>query len=78
MMVTTIQLSHDLKETLNRMKKTKKESYEEIIIQLVDTIEKQKRQERQLLVEGCKEMADESLKITKEFETIEGDLDWEW
>ena len=77
-MVTTIQLSHDLKETLNRMKRTQRESYEEIIIHLVDTLEKQKRQQEQLLIEGYKEMAEESLKITKEFEAIEEDFDWEW
>ena len=78
MMVTTIQLSHDLKETLNRMKKTRKESYEEIIIKMVDNIEKQKRQQEQLLIESCKEMAENSLNITKEFEAIEEDFDWEW
>ena len=77
-MVTTIQLSHDLKETLNRMKKTRKESYEEIIIKMVDNIEKQKRQQEQLLIESCKEMAENSLNITKEFEAIEEDFDWEW
>jgi hypothetical protein len=33
---------------------------------------------RKLLIEGCKEMAEESLKITKEFEAIEEDFDWEW
>jgi len=30
------------------------------------------------LIEGCKEMAKENLKITKEFEAIEEDFDWEW
>jgi len=31
-----------------------------------------------LLIEGAKETAEESLKITKEFEAIENDFDWEW
>ena len=31
-----------------------------------------------LLIEGYKEMAEESLKIAKEFEAIENLKDWEW
>ena len=31
-----------------------------------------------LLIEGYKEMAEESLRITKEFEGIESLDDWEW
>jgi len=31
-----------------------------------------------LMIEGCIEMAEESLKITKEFEAIDEDFDWEW
>jgi hypothetical protein len=30
------------------------------------------------MIEGCKEMAEENLKITKEFEAIEDLDDWEW
>ncbi len=30
------------------------------------------------MIEGAKETAEESLKITKEFEAIEEDFDWEW
>ncbi|MBI2629634.1 hypothetical protein HYW76_00875 [Candidatus Pacearchaeota archaeon] len=38
--------------------------------------EKCKREQEQLLIEGYKEMAEESLKITKEFEAIENlDID---
>ena len=37
-----------------------------------------KKKQRELLIEGCKEMAEESIKITKEFEAIEEDFDWEW
>ncbi|MEK6898792.1 MAG: hypothetical protein AABW79_01715 [Nanoarchaeota archaeon] len=38
------------------------------------TAEKQK----ELLIEGYKEMVEENLKIEKEFERIEEDFDWEW
>lgn len=35
-------------------------------------------EEEQFLIEGCKSMLDENLRITEEFEDIE-DLDkWEW
>lgn len=35
-------------------------------------------EQKELLIEGCNEMAEESLKITKEFEAIENLEDWEW
>mgnify|MGYP001561687754 FL=1 len=76
-MVTTIQLNENVKKELDRLK-TNKESYEEIIINLLKSVEKCKREQEDLLIEGYKEMAEESLKITKEFEAIEEDFDWEW
>jgi len=76
-MVTTIQLNENVKNALDRMK-SNKETYEEIIVNLMKTAEKCKREQEQLLIEGYKEMAEESLKITKEFEAIEEDFDWEW
>jgi hypothetical protein len=76
-MVTTIQLNENVKNALDRMKNNK-ETYEEVILNLMKTVEKYKREQEELLIEGCKVMAKESLKITKEFEAIE-DLDyWEW
>jgi len=76
-MVTTIQLNEDVKIALDRMK-TNKETYEEVILNLMNFFEEQKRKQEKLLVEGCKVMADDSLKITKEFEAIENLDDWEW
>ena len=75
-MVTTIQLNENVKKELDRLK-TNKESYEEIIINLLKSVEKCKREQEDLLIEGYKEMAEESLKITKEFEAIQQDFDWE-
>ncbi len=75
-MITTIQLDKKVKKALDRMKGTGKETYEEVIIKMMDILEQQKRKQTQLLIEGCKEMAQESLKITKEFEAIEEG--WEW
>jgi hypothetical protein len=39
--------------------------------------EKIKRNQEKLMIEGCKEMAEENLKITREFEAIENLDDWE-
>ncbi len=76
-MVTTIQLNEDVKKILDRLK-TGKETYEEVILKLMEIAEKYKREQEQLLIEGCKEMAEENLKITKEFEAIEDLSKWEW
>ena len=76
-MVTSIQLNENVKNALDRMK-TNKETYEEVIINLMKVAEKQKREQEQLLIEGYKEMAKENLKIEKEFEAIEDFRDWEW
>ena len=76
-MVTTIQLNEDVKMALDKIK-SKKETYEQVIVNLMDLAEKCKRKQEDLLIEGYKEMAEESLKISKEFEAIEEDFDWEW
>lgn len=76
-MVTTIQLNEDVKKALDRLK-SNKETYEQVILNLMKTAEKCKREQEHLLIEGCKVMAKESLKITKEFESIENLDNWEW
>ena len=76
-MVTTIQLDETVKKNLDRLK-SGKQTYEEIILNLMNVAEQCKRQKQDLLIEGCKEMAEENLKITKEFEAVEDLKDWEW
>ena len=76
-MVTTIQLSESVKNALDRLKE-RKETYEEVIVHLMQMAEKSKRNKEELMIEGYKEMAEENLKIAKEFEAIEEDFDWEW
>jgi len=76
-MITTIQLRDNVKNQLDRLKEGRK-SYEEVIIGLIGLAEKQKREKEALLIEGCKEMAEESLRITKEWEATDSSLDWEW
>lgn len=75
-MVTTIQLNESVKNALDRMK-SNKETYEEVIINLMKIAEKFKRKQEELLIEGYKEMAEESLRITKEWESTDATLDWE-
>ena len=76
--ITTIQIHEDVKEELAQFKEKSNESYEEIILKLIKHIEKEKRQKRDLMVEGCKEMAEDSLRINKEWESTDRRLDWEW
>ncbi|HPD82119.1 MAG TPA: hypothetical protein PK357_03405 [Candidatus Pacearchaeota archaeon] len=66
-MVTTIQLNENVKNALDRMK-SNKETYEEVILNLMKTAEKCRREEEQLLIEGCKEMYGDILNITQEWE----------
>ena len=67
-MISTIQLNNNVKKSLNKFKEKEKETYEEVIVRMIQTLEKQKREQEELLIEGCKAMAEESLKIAKEWE----------
>lgn len=74
--ITTIQIRENVKSELDKMK-SRNQSYEEVIINLMDAAEKSNRSQKELLIEGCKVMAEESLRVTKEWETTDEDLDWE-
>ena len=77
-MITTIQLNDQTKNSLSKIKQ-QGETYEALIIRMMQLLEQKKREQEELMIEGCKEMAEENLKITKEFEAIEEDFgDWEW
>ena len=70
-MVTTIQLNENVKKALDRIK-SNKETYEDVIVNLMQIVEESKRKQEQLLIEGYKEMAEESLKIAKEWGYLNG------
>jgi len=70
-MITTIQLNHKVKEALNRMKEDERETYEEIILKIIHAVEKQKRNQKELLIEGCKEMAEDNIKMLKEWSAVD-------
>ena len=75
-MVTTIQLNEDVKNALDKLK-SNKETYEQVILNLMKIAEKCKREQEQLLIEGYKEMAEENLRIVKEWEATDATLDSE-
>ena len=74
-MVTTIQLNENVKKALDRLKKSR-ETYEEVIVKMIEQVDRQKREHVELMIEGYKEMAKETMKIQKEFDAIEEDFDW--
>ena len=76
-MVTTIQLNENVKNALDRLK-TNKETYEQVILNLMEIAEKHKREQEQLLIEGCRVMAEDMIEINKEWEVTDSDFDWEW
>ncbi len=77
-MITTIQIRESVKTQLDKIKFSKKQTYEEIILFLIEAVEKQTKRQEEFLIEGYKEMAKENIKITKEFEGIEDLNNWEW
>ncbi len=74
-MITTIQVHEEVKKELENLKESNKESYEDVILRLVYEAEKKKRYDKKLMIEGCKAMAKDSLKIVKEWEPTE--LGWD-
>jgi predicted CopG family antitoxin len=76
-MITTIQLTKDVKCELDKIKLVN-QSYEQVILKLLDISQKYEREREQLLIEGCVEMSKENLKMTRHFESIEDLSNWEW
>jgi hypothetical protein len=76
-MVTTIQINESVKSELDKLK-LNKETYEQIILNLLDIAQECNRKDETLLIEGCREMYDDMIKICKEWESVDSDLDWEW
>ncbi|MBS3086848.1 hypothetical protein J4422_04060 [Candidatus Pacearchaeota archaeon] len=68
-MVTTIQLNENVKKRLNELKNSGNETYEDVIVNLISKVDNDKRKKEQLLIEGCKEMYEDMLKISKEWES---------
>lgn len=67
-MVTTIQLNESTKNSLGKLRASARETYEDVIINLIKLSEIQKRKQEELLIEECKEMYEENLRIAREGE----------
>lgn len=74
MKTTTIQIHEDIKKELDKLKDSK-DSYEETIMKLIEQSDSKKKDIEKLMIEGYKAMAKESLKITKEFEAADREVD---
>ncbi|MBU2523273.1 MAG: hypothetical protein KKE23_03215 [Nanoarchaeota archaeon] len=77
-MITTIQIHDNVKRELDRLKKIRNETYEQIILRLMREVEKQKRQQKELLIEGCRVMAKENIKIMNGFSFADKEIGWEY
>lgn len=77
-MVSTIQISNKVKETLARYKVHRRDSYEDVIVNLILKVEGEKENMEKLMIEGCKEMAEENIKISKDFENSDFENLPEW
>ncbi len=74
-MLTTIQLNETVKMQLNRMKNTNKQTYEDVIVEMINKLEKQKRKKINLLKEGYREMQKEIILVNKEWSSVDADWD---
>ncbi len=72
--ISTIQLREEVKRALENLKEKSNQSYEDVIVKLIDSSDEKKKKRRELLIEECKEMAEESLRITKEWENTDAEM----
>lgn len=70
-MVTTIQISEDIKNILQRYKKTPKDTYEDVIRELIKEKENSKENELFILREGYEEMYGISKQISQDFDNVD-------
>ncbi len=66
-MVTTIQLNENVKSDLDRLK-SGKDTYEDVIVKMIEKEKNDRKKIEELLEEGCREMYDDMLKMAKEWE----------
>ena len=69
-MITSIQIHENVKNELDRLKEGR-QTYEEVILNIIKLVEQQKRRQKALLIEGYKATAEESLKISKEWAAVD-------
>ncbi len=67
-MVTTIQLNESTKDSLSKLRSSPRETYEDVILNLIKLSEIQKRKRKELLIRECKENYEENMRLAKEAE----------
>ncbi|MEK6811444.1 MAG: hypothetical protein AABX96_02970 [Nanoarchaeota archaeon] len=72
--ITTIQLRENVKQELENLKTKKNDSYEDVIVRLIDDSSIKKDKIKKLLIEQCKEMYDFDLKVVKEWENTDKEM----
>ena len=70
-MVTTIQISENLRDDLLKYKKNSKTSYEEVILELLKNFKEKEKDEKSFLIEGYKEMSDLTSTMNEEWENLD-------
>ncbi len=73
-MLTTIQIHEDVKNQLLGFKTKPKETYEQVIVNLMDIAKKNKAEDKELLKQGYSEMAKDASSINDEYSSA--DEDW--
>ena len=77
--ISTIQLNENVKKMLVELKEKPNESYEDIIVKLVEEKKRNKKELTMLLKEQCEEMYGEDIKTAREWDgTLLDGNDWEW
>lgn len=81
-MITTIQIRKNVKDILDGLKEKNNESYEDVIVKLIDERAEKKEELEKLLREECEEMREENLRINKEWEVtlmdgLDKDENWD-
>lgn len=66
--ISTIQLNENVKKMLLGMKEKPGESYENIIVKLIEEKKRNKKELAMLLKEQCEEMYGEDIKVAKEWD----------
>lgn len=67
-MVTTIQVDENTKDKINNSRKDK-QTYDQLILNLLESSEHAKSEREKALIEECEEMKEEYSKINNEFES---------
>ena len=67
--ISTIQIRRNVKDSLERLKEKPNESFEEVIVKLIQEKKQSKEEFEKLMIEECKEMYEDNLRISKEWES---------